>query len=450
MPEATAPPARRTPFASGEYLTRFPPGAPHALRLDCRREKPGWQARLPGGLVEATFPGTAVLFENHYYEIAAAREVGGWVSYYLDPWDDAMVLRRIVELSPAASESEHRERSADLLRRSSASSLAILMPLVGFLPAEVQERIERTHSIPASRATAWSAALALAVAAVYFVLSLAASIGAAMAGGAAAPRGSRFATYFMVESLLRLGGALAAGEAMGTLPVVLPYAIWQAAARRRRPAAASAERPSDALAAHDEVTVHAGDPRRLSILSLLDKPHWSKAIGIRYQGSWYRLESATEETRGGSTLHRFTLVADPDAQALRGACDYDPREIVELRRRALVARHATWVETLAPLWGLLGDADQRRLEELYDYSAARATAWSIYGGVVFGGLAVALAVTYLATGSGSIADALLLPLAGFVLVDALRRWGPLRRGDIVASALAPLVRRLCNRFLNAS
>jgi hypothetical protein len=63
----SSPLAPRAAFASGEFLTRFPRGSAHALRLDCRREKPGWQPRLPGGLIEATFAGTAVLFEGRYY-----------------------------------------------------------------------------------------------------------------------------------------------------------------------------------------------------------------------------------------------------------------------------------------------------------------------------------------------------------------------------------------------
>src|SRR4029453_10827255 len=132
----------------------------------------------------------AVLFEDRYYEVVAAREVGAWVCYYLDPWADRMTLRRIVERSPAAGARENRERAAESRRRMSASSLTILMPLVGFLPAEVQERIERIHGIPASRSTAWSAALALAVASAHFVLALAASIGRAMARRALPPPGA--------------------------------------------------------------------------------------------------------------------------------------------------------------------------------------------------------------------------------------------------------------------
>ena len=52
MNPESASPATREAFAADEVLTRFAPGSPHALRLDCRHEKPGWQARLPGGLIE--------------------------------------------------------------------------------------------------------------------------------------------------------------------------------------------------------------------------------------------------------------------------------------------------------------------------------------------------------------------------------------------------------------
>ncbi len=452
--EETAPAAARAPFAPGEFLTRFPPGAPHALRLDSRREKPGWQARLPGGLVEAAFAGTAVLFEGRYYEVTSAREVGGWVSYYLDPWDEALVLRRIVELSPQASARESRALVVERRERAAATSLALLMPVVGLLPAALQERIEKRYGLPASRSTAWSAAVLLAVSSALFVLGLAAGFaGAAGVEGAAPPRASTLARYFMLESLFRLGGALAAAEANGTLPIVAAFWLWRLL-RRERAAAVSppppAAAPADSLAESDEVRRVEGDAPRLEIASLLPKPHWTKAVGIRHQAAWYRLAETAVEPRGEGSLYRFTLVADPDAFALRGACEYDPREIVALLRQAAVARHATWVETLAPVWGLLGETEQRRLAEIYDYPPERSTGWSILATAIAGGLAAIPAVLYLVTGAGTAPDVAMLLGGSLLLADAVRRLPAFQRGELRASWLAPLARPFCRRFLSAS
>jgi hypothetical protein len=456
----SSPLAPRAPFAPGEFLTRFPPGSAHALRLDCRREKPGWQARLPGGLIEATFAGTAVLFEGRYYEVVAARSVGGWVSYYLDPWDDACVLRRIVELSPEATAREAAGRRTELSERSTATALALLTPLVGLLPAEIQRRIELRHGLPASRATAWSAAILLAVSSALFVLGLGAAFaGAHGAEGASAPRAAAPAKYFLLESLLRLGGALAAGEANGTLPVVALFWLWRLVSRQPRmarrgtdPAAApsraepgESEEPSPSS---DQVLAVAGEPGRLEVVSLLPKPHWTKATGIHYRDRWYRLSAAGEADARGAW--RFHLTEDPNTISMRGACEYDPREIGELMRQAEIARHATWVETLAPVWGLLGEPDQRRLAEVYVYLPERATSWSLLGSTVFGGLAVGLAGVYLATGTGDAFDLFALAAGGALLADAIRRLRALRRGVLLASWLEPLARPFARRFLSVS
>lgn len=462
MADGESPPlAPRAPFAPGEFLTRFPPGSAHALRLDCRREKPGWQARLPGGLIEATFAGTAVHFEDRYYEVVAARSVGGWVSYYLDAWDDACVLRRIVELSPEVTARETATRRAEVSERSTATALALLAPLVGLLPAEIQQRIELRYGLPASRATSWSAAVMLAVSAALFVLGLGAAFaGAEGASGAPAPRAAAPAKYFMIESLLRLGAALAAGEANGTLPVVACFWLWRLVSRRPRvarqqaqPTALAArdqpgesERPSRSS---DQVVAVAGQPGRLEVASLLAKPHWTKATGIHYRERWYRLTRSASEPEESGTW-RFQLAEDPDAISMRGACEYDPREIVGLLQQAEIARHATWVETLAPVWGLLGEVDQRRLAELYVYLPERATRWSILGAAVFGGLAVGLAGLYLATGTGDAFDGFALAAGGVLLADAIRRLRALGRGVLLASWFAPLVAPFARRFLSVS
>jgi hypothetical protein len=457
----SSPLAPRAPFASGEFLTRFPPGSAHALRLDCRREKPGWQPRLPGGLIEATFAGTAVLFEGRYYEVVAARSVGGWVSYYLDPWDDACVLRRIVELSPEATAREAASRRTELGERSTATALALLTPLVGLLPAEVQQRIELRYGLPASRATSWSAALMLAVSSALFVLGLGTAFaGAQGAAGAPAPPASAPAKYFMLESILRLGAGLAAGEANGTLPVVALFWLWRLVSRRPRlaprevdPAAATARalqgESEDPSPSSDRVVAAAGEPGGLEVVSLLPKPHWTKATGIHYRDRWYRLTSAAGEADARGAWH-FRLTEDPNAISMRSACEYDPREIGELIRRAEIARHATWVETLAPVWGLLGEADQRRLAEIYVYLPERATGWSILGSAVFGGLAVGLAGVYLATGTGDAFDLFALVAGGTLLADAIRRLRGLRRGVLLASWLEPFARPFARRFLSVS
>jgi hypothetical protein len=108
------------------------------------------------------------------------------------------------------------------------------------------------------------------------------------------------------------------------------------------------------------------------------------------------------------------------------------------------------VETLAPVWGLLGEVDQRRLAELYVYLPERATRWSILGSAVFGGLAVGLAGVYLATATGDAFDVFALAAGGALLADAIRRLRALRRGALLGSWLEPRARPFARRFLSVS
>ena len=447
--DASPPPATpRQPFADGEFLTRFPPGSAHALRLDCRHEKPLWQARLPASQTAAEFPGTAVYFDGRYYEVIAARQVADTFSYYLAPWDDTQVLRRVVELSPAVSATEAAARARAARERAAAQSILWLAPLVGLLPAELQERLERRHGVPASRLTAWSAAPLLAVSAGAFVLGLGQAFAVGFQTGGEAPRWQPVASYFMIESLLRLGAALAAGEANGSLPVVLAFRLRDLLRRSPRDAPPVGEQ--DALARHDEIERVEGEPPRLIIVSRLAKPHWSRSTGIRFEERWYRLLDAAEASRAGRSVHRFTLEEDPAALTMRGATDYDPREIVDLAWEKRRASQATWVETFAPLWGLLGSVEQERLASAYAFDARRSTIVSIVAAAAGGALATVLSARYLASGAGAPADVGMLALGLLLLADALRRALALGRGRVQASWLAPLVRPFCSRALSAS
>jgi hypothetical protein len=459
--EETALPASRAAagrvlFAPGEYLTRFEAGAPHALRLDCRREKPGWRMRLPGGLVEPEFAGTAVLFEERHYEVVAAREVGGWVSYYLDPWDDAVLLRQVSELSPTASAREAAERSREQRHRSTTIGLTLLAPLVGLLPADVQWLIERSYGLPASRATVWSAVPMLVASAVILVLALSERF----AGALGASRSAEWAPwhgpslYFLIESLLRLGGALVAGEANGSLPVVALFRLVARVRRRTgRPAAPPLQSDSaglDVLAASDQIVRIDSQPPRLEILSLLPKPHWSGVTGIHHAGTWYRLVETSSEARGRGAVQRFVLEEHAGAATMRGVCEYDPREVVELQRMATVARQATWVETFAPVFGLLDERDQRRLARDFDYLPEHSTGWSIVITAIFGIAAAGPAAVYLVSGNGNPFDGAMLLGGGGLVADSSRRAVALNRGAITPSWLAPPLRLLCGRLLDGS
>src|SRR5262245_55600836 len=86
----------RKHYAAGDYLTRYPEGSEFDLRIDSTLEKPDWIERKPGNISRAAFPGSAILFEDSYYEVfEIGRETAlrGRVCYYLKRWEDHFPLR---------------------------------------------------------------------------------------------------------------------------------------------------------------------------------------------------------------------------------------------------------------------------------------------------------------------------------------------------------------------
>jgi hypothetical protein len=102
----------------------------------------GWVARVGKTLTSAEFPGTAVRWEEQYFEVVEARSLAqGGVEYVLEPWREHHVMRVVAaydDASEAAREVAHREHLAREKGRKVANMLALL---TGHLPAVVQNAI---------------------------------------------------------------------------------------------------------------------------------------------------------------------------------------------------------------------------------------------------------------------------------------------------------------------
>ena len=102
----------------------------------------GWVPRAAKTLTSAEFPGTAVLWDEQYFEIVEARAgAAGGVEYVLEPWRAQHVMRVVEqydEASEAARIAAHREHVAREKGRKAANAFALL---TGHLPAVVQNAI---------------------------------------------------------------------------------------------------------------------------------------------------------------------------------------------------------------------------------------------------------------------------------------------------------------------
>ncbi len=124
----------------------------------------GWRARTEKTLTQAEFPGTAVYWDDRYYEVLSAELLpAGGVRYVLGEWRDEHVIR-VFELYDAESEARLAEDYAKAQRQRKHSVAArIAAMFVGHLPAHVQTHLANELGLFPHRLTLWSVLLVVIV-----------------------------------------------------------------------------------------------------------------------------------------------------------------------------------------------------------------------------------------------------------------------------------------------
>jgi hypothetical protein len=114
----------------------------------------GWVARVEKTLTSAEFPGTAILWEESYFEVVAADPLPqGGVRYVLEPWADRHAMR-VTDRYDADSEALRAEEyRKSLQRESQRKSAGLLAVLTGHLPAVVQQEMAQELGIMPARVT---------------------------------------------------------------------------------------------------------------------------------------------------------------------------------------------------------------------------------------------------------------------------------------------------------
>ena len=201
---------------------RVRPGEGEQFVLMSRFPKP-WTPRAAKTLTTAEFPGTAVLWEERYFEVVDAEGLAqGGVKYVLEPWRE-MHIMRTTDRYDAEREAERllewragfsRER-----KRKSANALALL---AGHLPASVQEELGRELGVMPRRLTL------ISVAGVYAVV-IGMMLG--IAGGMIeqSPRPFLFYVvtgYFFIESSFRFLVSWIGGRPMGSSLGLIAYLVY--------------------------------------------------------------------------------------------------------------------------------------------------------------------------------------------------------------------------------
>lgn len=467
---ATAPASHgptREPFAAGDVLLRFPPSTVRRLAILSPIVKPGWRARTPGTYTTAVFPGSAVRFEGEYFEvhaIAPPSRTGEPHRYELRPWEERFPIREAFDYTREECERVAAAVRAALRKQAAAHTLAWLMPLVGFLPARLQIAIEDEYGLPAARSTFWSAWVLLGVGALATMAGAQAAISRMAAGPALGPasllalRMLPLSFYLTVEALVRYRLSFSAAIPCGSLPVAAPVLavlwLWDFLRRRHEPAPASDTAGRDlrgALPVDARDKVRDLPDGRLEILSLLPKPQWGPRTAVHFRDLWWALADrealAADTPSPDAPRWRFVLEPWPEHAFIQDACQYSPDEVRAIAFDTARERHRAAVESMGPLLGLLDEATQARLAEVYGHAPRQQTGWSIVavaGGAAFG---LWVAVGRLRGHAGGLGEgAIALGSLWLLLESGLRGFAWLQ-GRVVASALAGVVRPLARRFL---
>lgn len=236
---------------------RVRPGEGEQFILSSRQSK-GWTARVPKTLTTAEFPGTAILWEERYFEVISAEPLPqGGVRYVLAPWKDNHAMR-LSERYDAETEAwraeEYRKQLERERNRKSATALGFL---TGHLPGAVQEEMASEWGTMPSRMTMMSAAPLIILAGVPAFISFALMFGGypplvplplvAVLG------------YLTAESVLRFNLAFLRSEPYGSLIGHITYAIYALSRGKSQPkvkgnAVPTPKAPED-IAARDAFTV---------------------------------------------------------------------------------------------------------------------------------------------------------------------------------------------------
>jgi hypothetical protein len=189
-----------------------------------------WKPRAPKTLTTAEFPGTAVLWEERYFEVVSAEGLPqGGVRYVLEPWQEMHAMRTIDHYDDAHEAdrlADYRVRLARETKRKSANALAVL---AGHLPAGVQEEIGRELGIIATRLTIISALGVYAV-----VIALVMWIVNDIMADAPLPAPLIIVTgYLFVESSFRFCVAWLIGKPAGSAIGVIGYLVYYYAVANR-------------------------------------------------------------------------------------------------------------------------------------------------------------------------------------------------------------------------
>ncbi len=198
--------------------------------LICRAPKEKWNARVPKTLTHSEYPGTAVLWDDAYYEVIDVDVLPNAIEYTLAPWSESHTMR-ISEAYDEPSEARRAADRADVARRAKGHKTATLFGFItGHLPASVQQQIENETGTNAPRLTIVSAIPELVI----FAFGLFWMVSARMGERPYPPFWLILLfAYCFLDGSIRGGWAFLNGRPLGSIFGIIGYAIYYAVTPNR-------------------------------------------------------------------------------------------------------------------------------------------------------------------------------------------------------------------------
>lgn len=183
-----------------------------------------WRARSVRAASSIPHPGTAVLWDEVFYEVVRETPLpNGGVRYELAPFPDDLLMRDSVAYDEASEVARSAHRHDTKRREHSRKILNALAPITGHAPAAVQEWMHLEIGTPPSALTGISAIPLIIFAAV----SIRWMVNMRM-DGAPLPVPKfvlLLGLYLGLESVVRLYSAVGLGRPIGSVPGLVVYAL---------------------------------------------------------------------------------------------------------------------------------------------------------------------------------------------------------------------------------
>jgi hypothetical protein len=254
----------------------------------------GWTARTPKTVTRSEFPGTAVLWDDRYFEVLSAEPLpAGGVRYVLGDWQEEHTFRTVAAYD-AESEARLLADYETAARQQQRSRFARWSGMVlGHLPAAVQNRLADELGLFPARMTLLSLIPSLLFFAACVWLYVDAKV--AQTPSPVAAWVWAIAFFLLLDSAVRFMIAMSQNRGTGSLPGLIVYAaIWLLTPKRRNlvaPFEASRGEKLFTLPPSEEVAQRDSVEWRSWMFTLLP-PNEQRALAQRYDYD-YRKDAYT-------------------------------------------------------------------------------------------------------------------------------------------------------------